>query len=170
MNKIIVAINTITVIIIALRADISPAQSIDAQKNEIRRLYNSSLVSYQDIQKKIEEERHVKHLQFIKKELEEFFFLAEKLEKLERYEQAAQCYEKILEISKKNSELQDYIDKKNKTLQEQAGKEQKKVSSKLKKKLGELKKTKKEQAYQLLRKIESELNRLKSKQGEQKIT
>ena len=99
------------------------AQTLEApaetHKNDIRRMYNGSVNSYEDLQDKIEQERYKKHVKDLKNKIKRYYDVAVILEKQGKYEQAADCYKKVLSLTN-DPELRGYIETKNTELKELA--------------------------------------------------
>ena len=95
---------------------------VPKEMNEIREKRNNAVVSYENLNKKIEEDKKISFLQEINQEIDEQNALAKMLEGKGDYVNAAKCYKDIFKLVK-DRRLKSFIAKENKKLKQRAAKE-----------------------------------------------
>lgn len=95
---------------------------IDTQKNDIRRICNSVILSNERLEAKIKIDNEIAHLRNLKDRIEEYRDLALVLEEQGKYSQAQSCYAEILNLTS-DLKLRAYIKKRNAYLKSLADRE-----------------------------------------------
>lgn len=150
----------------------SQTAEVCTEKNEIRRLHNDVSESYRRLKIKMETAEQLEYLNELKSVINDYYALAQTLEKRGQYQEAQDCYKKILDLT--NSPwINSYITQKNAELKELAEQSRKSLVSKIfRKRKGKVHKepTRKERMEELLKKIKTleerrSLTRLKTCKG-----
>ena len=141
--------NFITLTLAILFILFSPAaftQSVETHKSDIYSLHASAAASHNKLKDKIRIKEENRHLEYVKKEILDYYDLAVKLEKSGHLEQANKCYERIDALTS-DKKMKNYIKRRKKALKKLAQEEKKLLMKEMKelRKTQEMKQAKKNQ-------------------------
>jgi len=108
-------------------------ETIQNTKDEIRSLFNDAVSSYPAISEKAKICEENKKLEILRLEISDYLILAKKLERQQKYQEATDCYKKILRLCN-DPKLKKLIIKENKKLKRLLKQTKKTVSKKIAKK------------------------------------